>query len=171
MITIVEGEGAINNLRQRVAREPLVQVEDENHRPVAGALVIFALPDSGPGGTFPNGARTLSVTTDQQGRAVGHRFQPNKETGEFQIAVTASYAGVTAAAKITQRNVIAAASAAGAAGGATAPTLGTAAKVAIIGGVSAAGVVGGLAAAGTLTAGAEATPPNDAADQVSSASR
>ena len=40
-ITIVEGEGAINNIRQRVNREPIVQVEDQNHKPVAGAVVVF----------------------------------------------------------------------------------------------------------------------------------
>ena len=49
-IVIVEGEGAINNIRQRTAREPIVQVEDENHRPVAGAAVLFLLPENGPGG-------------------------------------------------------------------------------------------------------------------------
>ena len=32
---IVEGEGAINNIRLRTAREPIVQVEDENRKPVA----------------------------------------------------------------------------------------------------------------------------------------
>ena len=29
-ILIVEGDGAINNVKQRVNREPIVQVEDEN---------------------------------------------------------------------------------------------------------------------------------------------
>ena len=46
-INIVEGEGAINNIRQRVNREPIVQVEDQNHKPIAGAVVVFFLPDSG----------------------------------------------------------------------------------------------------------------------------
>jgi hypothetical protein len=48
-IVIVEGEGAINNIRQRVAREPIIQVEDENRRPVAGAAVTFLLPNQGAG--------------------------------------------------------------------------------------------------------------------------
>ena len=51
-IVIVEGDGAINNIKQRTAREPIVQVEDQNHKPVAGAAVIFALPGQGAGGTF-----------------------------------------------------------------------------------------------------------------------
>jgi hypothetical protein len=69
-IVIVEGEGAINNVRQRVAREPIVQVEDENRRPVAGAAVTFLLPNQGAGASFANGAQSLTITTDAQGRAV-----------------------------------------------------------------------------------------------------
>ena len=47
-IVILEGEGAINNIKQRTAREAIVQVEDENRRPIAGAAVLFMLPESGP---------------------------------------------------------------------------------------------------------------------------
>jgi hypothetical protein len=54
-LVIVEGEGAINNVKQRVNRDPIVQVEDENHRPIAGAAVIFFLPDRGASGTFEIG--------------------------------------------------------------------------------------------------------------------
>ena len=57
-IVIVEGEGAINNIRQRTAREPIVQVEDENRRPVAGAAVLFLLPEDGPGGRPSRNTRT-----------------------------------------------------------------------------------------------------------------
>src|ERR1700683_3799379 len=63
-IVIVEGGGAVNNLRQRVLGEPIVRVEDQNHKPVAGAAVSFLLPGNGAGGTFPNGAKLLTVTTD-----------------------------------------------------------------------------------------------------------
>src|SRR5260221_45644 len=51
-IVIVEGEGAINNVKQRVNREPIVLVEDETHNPVAGASVTFFLPNKGPGYRF-----------------------------------------------------------------------------------------------------------------------
>src|SRR5881398_1442797 len=76
-LVIVEGEGAINNIRQRTAREPIVQVEDENHKPVAGAAVVFLLPSNGAGGSFANGARTLTMTTDNQGQAVARGLKPN----------------------------------------------------------------------------------------------
>ena len=41
-LIVVEGEGAINNIRQRTARETIVQVEDENRKPVADAVVVFS---------------------------------------------------------------------------------------------------------------------------------
>src|ERR1017187_514550 len=76
-ISILEGEGAINNICQRTAREAIVQVQDENHKPVAGASVIFLLPSQGAGGQFANGSHTLAVTSDSQGNAVARGFQPN----------------------------------------------------------------------------------------------
>src|SRR5215469_9212833 len=82
-IVIVEGEGAINNIRQRTAREPIVQVEDENHKPVAGAAVVFALSDQGAGGTFAGGAHTLAEVTDKNGRAIARGFRPNSVQGQY----------------------------------------------------------------------------------------
>ncbi len=181
-LVIVEGEGAINNIRQRVAREPIVQVEDENHRPVAGAAVLFALPRSGASGTFANGATTLQVTTDQQGRAVARGLRPNNQAGRFQIAVTATYGVLTATIAITQMNSFTAVSAGGGAAAGTAAAggegtgggasggaaaggassgggIGRAATVAIIGGVTATAVVGGLAAGGVIFGGGNAETP------------
>ena len=112
-ITILEGEGAINNIRQRTAREPIVQVEDENRKPVAGALVVFALPDTGPGGVFPRGSKSLMVYTDQKGQAVARGMQLNKVAGQFQIKVTATFKQLTANAVINQSSAAAAATAAG----------------------------------------------------------
>src|ERR1035437_2705000 len=55
-IVVVEGEGAINNVRQRAARAPVVRVEEQNHKPIAGAAVAFTLPTGGASGEFSNGA-------------------------------------------------------------------------------------------------------------------
>jgi hypothetical protein len=139
-ITIVEGEGAINNVRQRVNREPIVQVEDENHKPIAGAVVVFLLPDTGASGTFPNGARMLMTVTDNQGRATARGIRPNGQSGPMLIRVTASFQGLTASSVITQTNAAAATAASGAG-------LSTAAKWAII-----LGIAGGAAAAGAIVA-------------------
>jgi hypothetical protein len=105
-LVIVEGEGAINNVRQRIAREPIVQVEDENRKPIAGAAVIFTLPESGPSGTFSNGSRILQVTTNSKGQAVAKGLKLNNVSGKFQIQVQASYQGASANATISQANAV-----------------------------------------------------------------
>jgi hypothetical protein len=105
-LVVVEGDGAVNNIRQRTAREPVVQVEDENHKPVAGAVVVFMLPSNGAGGTFANGAKTLTMTTDSKGQAVGRGLKPNGVKGQYQIRVNASHNGQTASVSITQTNAI-----------------------------------------------------------------
>src|SRR5688572_22151912 len=112
-IVIIEGEGAINNVRQRVAREPIVQVEDENRRPVAGAAVTFLLPNQGASASFANGSQSLTITTDAQGRAVARGLRPNNVNGQYEIRVNASSQGRTATATISQTNSIVAAAAAG----------------------------------------------------------
>jgi hypothetical protein len=137
-IVIVEGEGAINNVKERVNREPIVQVQDENHKPVAGAAVVFFLPNQGPGGTFSDGTRSLTVTTDGQGRAVARGIQYNRSSGQMQIRVTATASGQTATAVITQTNV--------AGGGAAAGGLSLTAKVLIIVGIAAGAAAGAIVA-------------------------
>jgi hypothetical protein len=135
-IIVLEGDGAINNIRQRTTREPIVQVEDENHKPVAGALVVFTLPDSGAGGVFSNGSSTSMVYTDQKGQAVARGIQANKIAGQFQIKISASFKGMTATNTISQTN--AAAAAAAAAGGISAKVI---AIIAVAGAAAATGAV------------------------------
>jgi hypothetical protein len=141
-IVIVEGEGAINNVKQRVNREPIVQVEDENHKPVAGAAVIFFLPNQGPGGTFANGSTSLTTTTNAQGQAGARGIRFNNQAGSMAIRVAASFAGQTASAIITQTNVLGVAASGGSVGGMSLTT-----KLLIIG-----AIVGGGIAAGVIVA-------------------
>ena len=159
-LVVVEGEGAVNNIRQRTAREPVVQVQDENHKPVAGAIVVFTLPSNGAGGTFANGARLLTVTTDNQGQAVARGLRPNGIKGQFQIRVNASHNGQTAAISIAQTNALLSAS--GAAGGAAVSGKLIAVLVAV-GAAAAGGIVyathngGGTTSTATIPAGATIT--------------
>jgi len=139
-IVIVEGEGAINNIKQRVNREPIVLVEDENHKPVAGASVTFFLPNQGPGGTFTNGTNSLTTATNAQGQAVARGIRFNNQAGAMEIRVAASVAGQTASAIITQTNVLGSASSGGPGGGMSRTT-----KILIV-----AAIVGGGAALGVL---------------------
>ncbi len=108
MITILEGDGALNNIRERDAREPIVQVTDENHKPVAGALILFTIHDAanGAGASFAGGASTLSVTTGPDGIAHATGLAP-RGSGSFTITVAASLGAVVAAeAVIHQSNLI-----------------------------------------------------------------
>jgi hypothetical protein len=106
-IVILDGEGALNNISERTAREPIVQVQDENHKPLAGAAVLFAIHGgtSGAGASFSGGASSLSVVTDANGlaRAVGMVANPVK--GPWQIQVTASYGKLTTSTQINENNV------------------------------------------------------------------
>ena len=153
-IVVVEGEGAINNVRQRTARAPIVQVEDQNRRPIAGAAVVFMLPERGATGAFPNGSRTLTVMTDNQGRAVARGVRVNNVQGRMEIRVNASFQGQTASATIAQTNALAGAAAAG---------MGVGLKILIIAGVAAAAAVtGAVVATGDGESGtAAARPPTN----------
>ncbi len=152
-LLIVEGDGAINNVKQRVNRETIVQVEDENHRPIAGAAVIFFLPNQGPGGTFPNGSTTFTTTTNAQGQATVRGIQYNQQAGPMQMRVTASFGGQTASLIVNQTNMIGPATA----GGSSSAGMSAGTKwliiAAIAGGAAAAGIV-----AGTHGGGSTATP-------------
>ena len=150
-LLIVEGDGAINNVKQRVNRETIVQVEDENHRPIAGAAVIFFLPNQGPGGTFPNGSTTLTTTTNAQGQASARGVRYNQQAGPMQLRVSVSFAGQTASLIINQTNAIGA----GAAGGSSSAGMSAGTKwliiAAVAGGAAAAGIAVGLHGGGAST--------------------
>jgi hypothetical protein len=103
-IVIQEGQGAINNIQQHRAKEPVIQVLLEDGSPVVGASVIFQLPGDGPGAIFADNAKMLSVQTDDKGQAVAHGLRPNQVAGKFQIRVTASFHGQTASAIVSQIN-------------------------------------------------------------------
>ena len=103
-IVIREGQGAINNIQQHRAKEPVVQVTDENGAPIQQASVTFQLPATGPGGSFADGNKMLTVQTDEKGLAVGRGLRPNQAAGKFQIRVTASFRGATASAAVSEIN-------------------------------------------------------------------
>jgi len=108
IITIIEGEGALNNIRQRDAREPVVQVTDENHKPVSGVALLFLIHgNSGATATFGGNSLTFSTTTDAQGIAHAGALHLGTHPGSLTISVTASVNGVVAAtAVIHQANII-----------------------------------------------------------------
>ena len=149
-ISILEGEGAINNIRQRTAREAIVQVQDENHKPVAGVAVTFFLADHGASGVFSNGSRSMTLLTDSNGQAAMRGMVPNKMAGKLEIRVSARLGNLNADAVITQTN---AAGAAGAGGAAISGKV-----IALIVVVAAGAAIGGILA----TRGGSSTPATSA---------
>jgi len=105
-VVVVRGQGAINNARTHTGLDPIVDIRDENDAPVAGAMVTFQAPATGPSVTFGTGNGTLLTQTDASGRAVGTAVHPNSVIGPFQIRVTASWNGRTGSAAINQTNAI-----------------------------------------------------------------
>ena len=146
-IVIVEGEDAILNVRQRVAREAIIQVEDENRKPVAGALLTLTAPRQGASVVFGNGLNNITLTTDEFGRAVVRGMRPNGAQGKFSIRITAVKDNLKGSAEWQVSNVAGAA----AAGGVSAKVI---ALIAAAGAGAAAGAI-----AATRGNGGPAAPP------------
>jgi hypothetical protein len=108
-VSVIEGEGSINNIRQMVNRGAVVQVEDENKNPLSGVAVSFFLPNDGPSGLFPNGSRVLTVFTDDKGMAASRSVHFNNMVGLMRVRVVASLFSQTASTVITQTNISSAA--------------------------------------------------------------
>jgi hypothetical protein len=112
-IAIVGGDEAILNVRQRVSREAIIQVEDENRKPVAGALVTLTAPRDGASAVFSNGLNNITLTTDESGRVVVRGIRPNSAQGKYAIRVTAVKEGLRGTAQIQMSNIAAAVAAGG----------------------------------------------------------
>jgi len=135
-IEVLEGDGAINNIRLHRAKEPVVRVVDQDGHPIPNVAVTFVLPETGAGGTFADGHSTYTAMTDSDGQAVGHGLRPNGNAGQFQIRVTTSFQGQAATTNISQTN------AEPAQGGGSSKTI---LIIALIGGAVAAGAAVALA--------------------------
>jgi hypothetical protein len=103
-IAVLQGDGAVNSLRTGTVTPPIVEVRDEFMRPVAGAEVVFQLPDSGAGGTFAGGATETTAKTNAAGQAGAPEFQLNDKEGHYFIQVTARLAGRVGTTRIAQSN-------------------------------------------------------------------
>src|SRR5258706_5389675 len=101
-IVVLEGSGAINNIRQHRAKDPVIQVVDETGAPVKGASVTFLLPATGPSAVFGAGGRTLTVLTDEKGTAAGPGLGSDHGPGEFEDPLVGKYRGPRTPAVIKQ---------------------------------------------------------------------
>jgi len=145
-VLVVEGDGAIVSVRQRIAADAVVEVDDASGKAVDGATVTFFMPSQGPGGTFSNGTNTLTAKTDAMGRATAYGMHPNSLTGVYEIRVAATFRGQSGNATITRTNVVGVSQSGGGGGGGG---LGFGAKAWIILGVCAGAVAGAVVYATT----------------------
>lgn len=106
-IVVLEGEGAFHDIKRKIARNPVIEVHDEDGKPVPGADVVFTLPEEGASGTFASGSKTFMTKTDAQGRAATVGLKPNSIEGRYNTRVTASAAGKTGSTVISQSNTLA----------------------------------------------------------------
>ena len=104
-IFILEGNGATNALVQPMPSMVVVEVRDENSRPVEGAEVVFELPAAGPGGRFSEDQSVRMARTNSQGQA-GVTFVPNSVMGRFNIKVSATLGNRSGQAVISQSNAL-----------------------------------------------------------------
>lgn len=79
---VIVKEGPIARGLQRTQRETIVEVQDENHKPVGGAVIVFTLANEGAC-VFSDGSKLAMLTADPAGRAT----MPSLKAGSGRCAV------------------------------------------------------------------------------------
>lgn len=103
-LVVLQGQRALNDVRTPTTMMVVVEVRDENYRPLEGATVEFELPQNGPSGSFEGGVRNKTVITNAQGQAFA-AFEPNPEPGRLAIQVRATFGSRTGMVTIMQQNI------------------------------------------------------------------
>lgn len=104
-VTPLAGDGEMNDLERRVMAPLVVQVIDQNDRPVEGAEVVFRFPLSGPGAVFADQKTSKTVRTNLQGQAAATGWAANGELGNFKVHVTAAYGNQIGEVTVSMTNV------------------------------------------------------------------
>jgi hypothetical protein len=104
-IIVAQGEDAANIIQQIPPQPLAVVVVDRANRPVSGAKVTFAAPETGASGDFADGSHSLTTFTDEEGRAVAPQYRANEVVGSYRVEVTADREGERVTASIRQRNI------------------------------------------------------------------
>ena len=92
-IVVISGQGAMTSVHGSFAPGPVIEVEDQNDRPVKGAYVTFSIPTSGTRLSFANGSMQFSTITGDSGRAAADGLKVAHQTGQIAILVKAAYQG------------------------------------------------------------------------------
>jgi len=104
-VTALAGNKAMNDLERGIMTPFVIQVLDQNDRPVEGAEVVFRFPLNGPGATFRGGNSSQTVRTNGQGQAAALNWTANNEVGAFDVHVTAAYGNQLGETTVSMTNV------------------------------------------------------------------
>ena len=104
-LLVLAGNGEMNDLERRVMASLVVQVLDQNDRPVEGAEVVFRFPLNGPGAAFTGGKTSQTVRTTGTGEAAAVNWMANGEVGAFEVHVTATYGNEVGETTVKMSNV------------------------------------------------------------------
>ena len=104
-ILVLAGNGEMNDLERKVMAPLVVQVLDQNDRPVEGAEVVFRFPMNGPGATFAGGKSSQTFRTNGTGEAAAANWMANGEVGTFDVHVTATYGNEQRETTVNMSNV------------------------------------------------------------------
>lgn len=85
------GRDEVNDIQRKVMAPLVVEVLDQNDRPVEGGEVVFRFPLEGPSATFAGGRTSQTVRTNGRGEAAATNWMANTQVGRFQVHVSASY--------------------------------------------------------------------------------
>lgn len=104
-VLALAGQNEANDLERKVMAPLVIQVLDQNSRPVEGAEVVFRFPVSGPSAVFTGGQTSQKTTTNSDGQAAAVGWNANSQTGQFGVKVTASKGNEMGDLTVTMSNV------------------------------------------------------------------
>jgi hypothetical protein len=104
-VTALAGNKEMNDLENGLMAPLVVQVLDQNDRPVEGAEVVFRFPLDGPGAAFRGGNTSQTVRTNGQGQAAALNWTANNQVGPFDVRVTAAYGNQLGDTTVSMTNV------------------------------------------------------------------
>ena len=99
------GNNEFNDLQRKVMAPLVVNVLDQNGRPMDGVEVVFRFPLRGPSATFANQASSLTVRTNADGQAAATGWTANDQVGPFRVLITATRGTEMGEAAIVMTNV------------------------------------------------------------------
>ena len=103
-VTALAGNKEMNDLERGLMAPLVIQVLDQNDRPVEGAEVVFRFPLNAPGATFRGGNTSQTVRTNGQGQAAATNWTAN-QVGTFSVHVTAAYGNQLGETTVSMTNV------------------------------------------------------------------